>query len=435
MAARTFDRSPWLLEPGVSFLNHGSFGACPEPVLEAQRAWRDRLEREPVRFLHRELESHLDVARHDVAAFLGADPDSLAFVPNTTTGVSTVLASRRFNPGDELLACDHEYNATLNALRAAAARDGATVVLVRVPFPVTDPSQVVEAFLEAVTPRTRLALVSHVTSPTALVMPVTALVRELDRRGVDTLVDGAHAPGMLTVNLDELGAAYWTGNGHKWLCAPKGSGVLHVRADLRAGLRPLVVSHAANTERTDRSRFHLGFDWTGTGDPTPYLAMPAAIRFVGGLHEDGWPGLMAANAALARVGAGPTVRGPGRPMARAGRDARLDGSGATPGRCADRCRGGAAPGRPVRRGPDRGPGARVPGPGRSRGRRRPGAGARPDQRPALQPAGGVCVAGGAARRAGPRRPLAEVAPGPAAPGLMTAPRCPCSRCAGPGAGR
>ena len=302
MAARTFDRSPWRLEPDVSFLNHGSFGACPEPVLEAQRAWRERLEREPVRFLDRELEGHLDAARSDVAAFLGADPEGLAFVPNTTTGVSTVLASRRFGPGDELLACDHEYNATLNALRAAAARDGATVVIVRVPFPVRDPSEIVEAFIEAVTPRTRLAMVSHVTSPTALVMPVAALVRELDRRGVDTLVDGAHAPGMLTVNLDELGAAYWTGNGHKWLCAPKGSGVLHVRADLRAGIRPLVVSHAANTDRTDRSRYHLGFDWTGTGDPTPYLAMPAAIRFVGGLHEDGWSGLMAANAALARTG-------------------------------------------------------------------------------------------------------------------------------------
>jgi isopenicillin-N epimerase len=302
VAARTFDRSPWLLEPDISFLNHGSFGACPEPVLEAQRAWRDRLEREPVRFLDRELEGHLDAARHDVGTFLGANPDDLAFVPNTTTGVSTILASRRFDPGDELLACDHEYNATLNALRAAAARDGATVVMVRVPFPVSDPSQVVEAFVEAVTPRTRLALVSHVTSPTALVMPVAALVRELDRRGVDTLVDGAHAPGMVTLDLEALGAAYWTGNGHKWLCAPKGSGILHVRADLRAGVRPLVVSHAANTERTDRSGFHLGFDWTGTGDPTPYLAMPAAIRFVGGLHEDGWSGLMASNAALARLG-------------------------------------------------------------------------------------------------------------------------------------
>jgi isopenicillin-N epimerase len=302
VAGRTFDRSPWHLEPDISFLNHGSFGACPEPVLEAQRAWRDRMEREPVRFLDRELEGHLDAARLEVAAFLGADPDGLAFVPNASTGVSTVLASLRFNPGDELLTCDHEYNATLNALQAAAERDGARIVIARIPFPVSDPSQVVEAYLEAVTAHTRLAVVSHVTSPTALVMPVAALVRELDRRGVDTLVDGAHAPGMLPVDLEALGAAYWTGNGHKWLCAPKGAAVLHVRADIRARIRPLVISHGANDVREDRSRYRLGFDWTGTDDPSPYLSMPAAIRYVGGLHEDGWTGLMAANAALANEG-------------------------------------------------------------------------------------------------------------------------------------
>jgi isopenicillin-N epimerase len=302
VAGHTFDRSPWVLEPGVSFLNHGSFGACPGPVLEAQRAWRERMEAEPVRFLDRELEDHLDEARRTLAAFLNADPDGLAFVPNATTGVSTVLASRRFQPGDELLTGDHEYNATLNALRATAARDGAKVVMVKVPFPIADPSQAVEAYLEAVTPRTRLALVSHVTSPTALVLPITAIVRELDRRGVDTLVDGAHAPGMVPVDLDELDAAYWTGNAHKWLCAPKGSAVLHVRIDKRDALRPLVVSHGANDPRTDRTRFLLRFDWTGTTDPTPWLAIPAAIRFVGGVHPDGWAGLMAANAALARIG-------------------------------------------------------------------------------------------------------------------------------------
>lgn len=294
------DRSPWLLEPGIAYLNHGSFGACPEPVLEAQRVWRDRLEREPARFLARELEGHLDEARHEVAGFLRADPEGLAFVPNATTAVSTVLGSVRFRPGDELLAGDHEYNATLNALRAAADRDGARVVLVRLPFPVADSGQIVERYLDAVTPRTRLALVSHVTSPTALVLPVAAIVRELDRRGIDTLVDGAHAPGMVPVDLGSIGAAYWTGNGHKWLCGPKGAAFLHVRGDVRPSIRPLVVSHASNDERTDRSRYRLGFDWTGTGDPTPYLALPAALRFVGGLHEDGWAGLMAANAAMAR---------------------------------------------------------------------------------------------------------------------------------------
>jgi isopenicillin-N epimerase len=273
-AHATFDRSPWLLDPDISFLNHGAFGACPDPVLEAQRVWRERMEAEPVRFLDRELEVHLDETRSRLGAFLRADPEGIVFVPNATTGVSTVLASLRFEPGDELLASDHEYNASLNALRGAAARDGAIVRIVHIPFPIRDPSQAVEAYLQAVTPRTRLALVSHVTSPTALVMPVTAIVRELDRRGVDTLVDGAHAPGMIDVDLGALGAAYWTGNGHKWLCAPKGSGLLHVRADLRDRMRPLATSHGANSDRVERQRFRLLFDWVGTADPTPYLVVP-----------------------------------------------------------------------------------------------------------------------------------------------------------------
>ena len=302
VAHRTFDRTPWLLDPEVSFLNHGSFGACPAPVLEAQRAWRDRLETEPVSFLAGELEGLLDATRIEVAAFLGADPDGLAFVPNATTAVSTVLGSVRFAPGDELLAGDHEYNATLNAIHAAALRDGARVVLVHLPFPIADPAQVVEAYLEAVTPRTRFALVSQITSPTALVLPIEAIVRELDRRDVPTLVDAAHAPGMVPVDVREIGAAWWTGNGHKWLCGPKGSGVLHARADVRGSLRPLVTSHGANADTSERSRFRLSFDWTGTTDPTPWLALPAAIRFLGGLHPDGWAGLMAANTALARDG-------------------------------------------------------------------------------------------------------------------------------------
>jgi isopenicillin-N epimerase len=302
VAPFAFDRSPWRLEPGISYLNHGGFGACPDPVLEAQRVWRDRMEAEPSRFFGRELEGQLDEARRTMAAFLGADAEDLAFVANTTAGVSTVLGSLRFAPGDELLATDHEYNASLNALRWAAARDGATVVIAPVPYPVRDPSEVVDGVLSAVTPRTRFALVSQVTSPTALIFPVAAIVRELDRRGVDTLVDGAHAVGMVPVDLAAIGAAYWTGNTHKWLCGPKSAAVLHVRADLRNRIRPLVVSHGANAERRDRTGFRLQFDWTGTWDPSPVLALPAVIRYVGGLHEDGWGGLMAANAALARRG-------------------------------------------------------------------------------------------------------------------------------------
>lgn len=291
----------WRFDQTITFLNHGSYGACPEPVLEAQRMWRDRMEAEPVRFLTDDLPGLLDEARVAVGRFLGADPEGLAFLANATTGVNTVLQSLRFEPGDELLTNDHEYNATINAMRAVAARDGARVIVARVPFPVAGPDEVAQAILAAVTERTRLVLVSHVTSPTGLVFPVEALVAELDRRGIDTLVDAAHAPGMLPVTVDTLGAAYWTGNGHKWLCGPKGAAVLWVREDRRDRIHPLVVSHGANAPLSGRTRFRHEFDWVGTSDPTGFLALPAAIDWMG-REAGGWPAVMAANHALAIEG-------------------------------------------------------------------------------------------------------------------------------------
>jgi isopenicillin-N epimerase len=289
---------PWDLDPSVTYLTHGTYGACPRPVLEFQRDLIAELEANPLRFLTRELEERLDEARTAVAAFLNADPEGLVSVPNATTGVASVLGSLRLRPGDELLTNDHEYNATLNALETVAERARARVVRVSIPLPIRHPEQVVEALIGGVTPHTRLALVSHVTSPSGIVFPIESIVRELDRLGVDTLVDAAHAPGMVPVDLRALGAAYWTGNGHKWLCAPKGSGVLYVREDRRGGVLPLVTSHGRNDPREDRPRLWKEFDWQGTGDPTPFLALPEAIRVVGGLSPDGWAAHMAANRAL-----------------------------------------------------------------------------------------------------------------------------------------
>jgi isopenicillin-N epimerase len=283
----------WPLDPAVTFLNHGSFGATPTAVLAAQDRWRRQMEREPVAFFARDYEPALDGARAALGAFVGADPDDLAFVANATAGINIVARSLDLDAGDEIVVLDHAYNAARNALEAAAEASGARVVTASLPFPGTTPDLAMTAVLGAIGPRTRLVLLDHVTSPTALVLPVGDIVAALRERGVETLVDAAHAPGMLELDLDATGAAYTTGNLHKWTFAPKGSAFLHVRRDLQDHVRPIVISHGANSSRTDRSPFRLEHDWIGTLDPTPWLAVPAAIDFGARLVPGGWPSLRA----------------------------------------------------------------------------------------------------------------------------------------------
>ena len=288
----------WSLDPEVIYLNHGSFGACPRRVLEFQSDLRAQLEREPADFLIRQLPARMAEAREALGRFIGADPEGLAFVSNATMGVNAALRAWELRPNDEILTTDHTYGACRKAAEFIASRRGARVVTAHIPFPPAGEEAVVEAVVAAVTPRTRVALLDHVTSPTALLFPLGELVAALRRRGVETIVDGAHALGMVPLDLEQLGAACYTSNAHKWLCAPKGAAFIHFRADIRSRARPLVVSHGYDPARGE-VRFREEWDWTGTVDPTPWLSIPECLRYLEAVVPGGWPALMQRNRDLA----------------------------------------------------------------------------------------------------------------------------------------
>lgn len=297
-------RSHWRLDPSVTYLNHGSFGAAPGAVLDRQLEWRSLMERNPMRFFQETYQPALDAARGVLAGFVGADPAAVVFVRNATTGVNAVLRSiePELGPGDEIVVTDHGYNACTNAAAASAARTGADLVTAPVPFPIVSPEEARGAVLGAVTARTRLVIVDHVTSPTALVLPVEQIVAALEP-DIPVLVDGAHAPGMVDLDLGSLGASWAVGNCHKWMGTPKGCGYLVAREDRRDGLRHAVIGHGYNAAWTQSgSSFHAQFDWVGTDDATAWLTVPEAITVMASMDEAGWTGVRAANRRLALAG-------------------------------------------------------------------------------------------------------------------------------------
>ena len=290
-------RAAFALDPAVLHWNHGSYGACPRAALATQAAVRAELESATMRYFVQRLEPAVAAARAALGEFLGADPDGLVLVPNATHGVAIALAAVPLAAGDEIVTTTHAYRACKNQLDRRAADTGAVVRVVPLPLPLTDATAPTRVVLDAVTPRTRVVLCDHITSPTAIVCDVAALARALPGH-VTLIVDGAHAPGSLDLAVAAIGAPYYAGNLHKWTCAPKGAGFLWVAPERRAATRPLVVSHGATLPLDGATRFRREHDWTGTHDPSPHLAAPVALATIAALGG-GWPAVRARNHALA----------------------------------------------------------------------------------------------------------------------------------------
>lgn len=266
-------RHEWSLDPDFLTVNHGSYGATPKVVLAAQDEWRARMEAQPTRFFARELPGALRETAAVLAKVLSVEADDIAFVPNATTGCNAVLRSMRLEPDDEILHASHVYNAVRNTMIYVAGRSGAKVVSAELPFPRPDKAVLLANIEKAITKRTRIAVIDHITSPSGLVLPIEEVIKLCHVAGVPVLVDGAHGPGQVPLDLRALDADWYVGNCHKWWSAPKGCGFLHARGERRTDLHPVTISHGYG------AGFTKEFDWTGTVDPTAYLALPAALDF------------------------------------------------------------------------------------------------------------------------------------------------------------
>ena len=285
-------RAEFLLDPSVTFLNHGSYGACPRPVFEEYQRWQRELERQPVEFLGRRHTGLIEESRAALGQYLNADPDDLIYTDNATAGVNIVAKSLDLQQGDEVVTTDHEYGACNLTWQYLHERHGVLIKRAEIDLPVATPEQLVETIWAQVTERTRVIYLSHITSFSALIIPVEELCRRARAAGIFTLIDGAHAPGQIPLDMAAIGADCYAGNLHKWFCAPKGTGFLHVRPEHQEWMQSVIVSWGWGEGRPEfgTTRFQRRNTWQGTRDPAAYLTVPAAIRFQ---EEHDWPSVRA----------------------------------------------------------------------------------------------------------------------------------------------
>jgi isopenicillin-N epimerase len=269
----------FLLEPEIIYLNHGSFGATPRTVFQVYQDLQRELERQPVAFLGREFQTRMASARETLAKFLGTRAQDVVFVPNATTAINIVARSLSLGPGDEVLTSDHEYGALDRTWRFMAQKNSFKFIRQPIPVPIHSAEQIHEYLWRGATENTRVIFLSHITSPTSIIFPVERICKEARRRGILSIIDGAHAPGQIPLNLGDVGADFYTGNLHKWLCAPKGSAFLYARPERQGLLSPLIISWGWESERPSSSAFIDHHEWQGTSDPSAFLAVPSAIQF------------------------------------------------------------------------------------------------------------------------------------------------------------
>lgn len=286
----------FLLKDDIVFLNHGSFGACPRPVFEEYQRWQRELESDPVDFIGRRTQDLMLESKKELANYLNAPAEQMVFVPNATYGINVVARSLKLEPGDEILTTNHEYGAVNNTWHFNFDKTGVKYINHSIPLPVTTPEEFVDRLWEGVTPRTKVITFSHITSPTALIFPAELICRRARAEGILTVIDGAHAPGQIDIDLTAMDVDFYTGNCHKWLCAPKGSAFLYAAPGRDEMLEPLSVSHGWSRPHDEQSKFLDNFNWTGTMDPSAYISVGAAVRY---LRENNWPAVRAACHALA----------------------------------------------------------------------------------------------------------------------------------------